>query len=81
MPKTELYGTSRCPYTGDMRESLEWQGRDFIEYDVEADPEALQRMLEVTGGQRTVPVLVEDGRAIQIGWQGRGCVVGSGPHT
>jgi hypothetical protein len=23
----------------------------------------------------TVPLLVEDGKVIQIGWQGRGCVV------
>ena len=74
---TELYGTASCPYTQEMRESLEWQGRDFVEYDVEADAEALRRMLDATGGQRTVPVLVEDGRAVQIGWQGRGCIVAS----
>ncbi len=37
---------------------------------------ALDRMLALTGGQRTVPVLVEDGHVTQIGWQGRGCVVG-----
>ena len=78
MPKTELYGTASCPYTRDMREWLEWNGRDFEEYDVEADPEALKRMREASGGQRTVPVLVEDGKAVQIGWQGRGCVVGLG---
>ena len=23
----------------------------------------------------TVPLLVEDGKVIQVGWQGRGCVV------
>jgi glutaredoxin 3 len=28
-------------------------------------------------GQRRVPVLVEDGRVIQIGWQGHGCTVGA----
>jgi len=27
-------------------------------------------------GQRIVPVLIEDGKLIQSGWQGRGCVVG-----
>jgi hypothetical protein len=31
---------------------------------------------DLSGGQRTVPVLVEDGKVVQIGWQGRGCVVG-----
>ncbi len=30
-----------CPYTQEMREWLEWQGREFDEYDVEARPEAL----------------------------------------
>ena len=33
------------------------------------------RMRALTGGQRTVPVLVEDGKVVQIGWQGRGCVI------
>lgn len=78
MPKTELYGTASCPYTRDMREWLEWNGRDFHEYDVEIDAEAFQRMRDASGGQRTVPVLVEDGKAVQIGWQGRGCVAGGG---
>ena len=73
--RTELYGTAGCPYTSEMREWLEWKNREFDEYDVEADPEALARMLIITGGQCTVPVLVEDGKAMQIGWQGRGCAV------
>ena len=75
MGRTELYGTATCPYTQEMREWLEWKGRDFVEYDVEADAEALKRMYTATGGQRTVPVLLEDGQVVQIGWQGRGCVV------
>ena len=45
-------------------------------YDVEIDTKALKRMLSLTQGQRTVPVLVEDGKVKQIGWQGRSCVVG-----
>jgi mycoredoxin len=73
--KLELYGTATCPYTGEMREWLEWHRREFVEYDVEKDPAALARMRAVAGGQRTVPVLVEDGRVIQVGWQGRGCRV------
>ena len=36
---------------------------------------ARARMIAISGGQRTVPVLVEDGDVVQIGWQGRGCVV------
>ena len=75
MAKTELFGTASCVYTAEMREWLEWNGREFVEYDVERDAGALARMKAATGGQSTVPVLLEDGRAVQIGWQGRGCVV------
>jgi glutaredoxin len=75
MPKFELYGTRTCPYTEDARQWLEWNQRDFVEYDVESDHEALDRMLKLTAGQHTVPVLVEEGKVTQVGWQGRGCVV------
>ena len=75
MAKLELFGTSGCPYTQDMRDWLEWSGKEFIEHDVEADRASLQRMKAITGGQCTVPVLVDDGAVVQIGWQGRGCVV------
>lgn len=75
-----MFGSASCPYTREMREWLEWNGREFEEYDVERDPEALARMKTATGGQSLVPVLVEDGHAVQIGWQGRGCYVGN-PHA
>jgi glutaredoxin len=74
--RLELYGTASCAATREMREWLEWRNADFAEYDVETDADARERMRVVSGGQRTVPVLVEDGRVTQIGWQGRGCVVG-----
>jgi glutaredoxin len=75
-PKYELYGTPRCPYTADMRDWLEMRYLEFVEYDVESDSAALERMKALAGGQRSVPVLVEDGCVTQIGWQGRSCVVG-----
>lgn len=75
MAAFELFGTASCPFTQELRDWLDWKGREFIEHDVETDPEALRRMLSLTAGQRTVPVLVENGKVVQIGWQGRGCVV------
>src|SRR5262249_13711426 len=42
--KLELFGTASCPYTQEMREWLEWRGCDFVEYDVERDPAARERM-------------------------------------
>jgi len=73
--RLELYGTARCPYTGEMRDWLEWKRSEFVEYDVEADPAARLRMREVARGQRNVPLLVEDGNVIQVGWQGHSCIV------
>jgi mycoredoxin len=71
----ELFGTRSCPYTAEMREQLEFRRVAFTEYDVETDDAARARMLELTGGRRTVPVLVEHGRVSEIGWRGRGCVI------
>jgi glutaredoxin len=71
--KLELFGTARCPHTQEMREWLEWKGSEFVEHDVERDPAARQRMRALAVGQRSVPVLVEDDKVIQIGWQGRSC--------
>ena len=71
----ELYTTAGCPYSEAAREDLEWRGIDFVEYDVEKDQEARARMLELTGGTRTVPVIFGRGKPVQVGWMGRGCAV------
>ncbi|MBV9279365.1 MAG: glutathione S-transferase N-terminal domain-containing protein [Chloroflexi bacterium] len=71
----ELYTAAGCPYSAAAREDLEWRGVDFVEYDVEKDPEARERMLRLAGGARTVPVIVEEGRPVQVGWMGRGCTI------
>ena len=75
MAMLELFGSARCPHTSQMRDWLEWKRADFVEYDVEADAAARARMREVAAGQRTVPILVEDGKVVQVGWQGHGCIV------
>lgn len=70
-----LYTTAGCPYSEAAREDLEWRGVDFVEYDVERDRDAYERMLELTGGNRTVPVIFEEGKPVQVGWMGQGCFV------
>jgi glutaredoxin len=57
-----------------MREWLEWKEYEFVQYDVETDPKARERLVEVSG-QRSVPVLLEDGKISRVGWQGRACVI------
>jgi glutaredoxin 3 len=71
----ELYGTRSCPYTAELREELDWQGREFIEYDVDDDAAALARLRALTSGPAAVPVLVEDGRVLHVGYHGRSCYV------
>lgn len=71
----ELFGTARCPHTAEMRDWLEFRRQDFVEYDVETDTDARQRMRELTGGQRSVPILIENGKVSQVGWQGRCCML------
>jgi glutaredoxin len=75
VPRLELYGTARCPYTQEMREWLEWLGHEFVEYDVDTDVAARRRLRELSDGQRNVPVLIEDNKVVQVGWQGRSCMV------
>ena len=71
----ELYATSGCPHCAAARDDLEWRGIAFVEYDVEKDAAARARLLQLTGGTRTVPVIVEEGKPVQVGWMGRSCVI------
>ena len=73
--RVELFTTEHCPYSEAAREDLEWRGVPFVEYDVEKDREAYERMLAITGGNRTVPVIVEEGKPARVGWMGRGCFI------
>ena len=75
MARLELYGAQNCPHTSEMREWLEFRRQDFVEYDVQNDAEARRRFGILAGRQRTVPLLVEEGKVVQVGWQGRGCLV------
>ena len=54
---------------------LEWLGHDFHEYDVEHDRNARNLLRVIAVNLHTVPVLVEEDRIVQVGWQGRGCTV------
>jgi mycoredoxin len=74
----ELFATKTCPYCSELREQLDWDGREYVEYDIDADRAARARLTELAGANPMVPVLVEDGRVTQVGMAGRGCYVGSG---
>ncbi len=71
----DLYTAAGCPHSAAAREDLEWRGLAFVEYDVERDREAYWRMLQLTGGASVVPVIVEEGKPVTVGWMGQGCMV------
>jgi len=73
----ELFGAAGCAYTSEWREHLLWNGVAFVEYDVERDAAARERLIALTGGHAAVPVLVENGRVSEIGWRGRSCAIGA----
>lgn len=50
----ELYGAKGCPYTRELRESLLWDGKEFVEYDVDEDKEALKQLIVLTDRKSVV---------------------------
>jgi len=63
-----IYGKDSCPYTADARDH--YGSRGEVQYiNVKKDADALRRMLELTGGQRRVPVIVEEGM-VTVGFGG-----------
>jgi glutaredoxin 3 len=74
----EVYGTRGCPYTAELRAELEMDDKPFVEYDVDSDAAARDRLFALVSGAVSVPVLVEDGQVVQVGYRGRGCFVAGG---
>ena len=74
MPKFELSERQAVPTPG--RCGIGWNGTGGSTWNTTSSPIPKPGAgWQPYRGQRTVPVLVEDGKVVQIGWQGRGCVV------
>lgn len=56
MATVEIYTTPTCSQCAKTRAWFEAHGIDFIDYNIVKDPEALQRMIEISGS-RNVPVI------------------------
>jgi len=70
MPATaEVFGKAGCPYTRRALEDLAARGVSVTYHDVTQDPAALRRLLELSGGERRVPLILERGR-VAIGCEG-----------
>jgi len=59
-----VYSTPFCGYCGAAKRLLTDKGAEYTEIDVMFDPEQRRKMIEESGGRRTVPQIFVDGRHI-----------------
>jgi glutaredoxin 3 len=64
-----IYGKDTCPYTNAARDHYADTGVPFEYVNVKKDSVQLQKMLAFSGGRRSVPVIVDDGK-VTIGFGG-----------
>jgi mycoredoxin len=60
-----MYSTTWCGYCQRLKRQMDKEGIEFAEVNIEFDPAAADLVMEVNGGNRTVPTLVfGDGSAL-----------------
>ncbi len=64
MVKVELYTTTYCPFCTRAKNLLKRKGIAFDEIDVTEDEELRAKMIEMSGGRRTVPEIFINGKII-----------------
>ena len=63
-----IYTKPGCPYCEQARDFYNSKGIPFIEYDAQNDRARRKEMFAYSGGDPTVPCIVEDGRFKGSGW-------------
>lgn len=63
-----IYMKPGCPYCQQARDYYREQGVEWTEYDAQNDRERRREMFAYSGGDPTVPCIVENGRYLQSGW-------------
>ena len=59
-----MYTTTWCGYCSRLKAQMTREGIEFVEVDIERDPEAASFVEQVNGGNQTVPTLLySDGSA------------------
>ncbi len=66
--KLELYISPSCPYCRAAIKHYTETGTPHTVYDADNDDRLRTRMLDITGGDPTVPAIVVDGQHVQSGW-------------
>jgi glutaredoxin 3 len=65
-----IYGKDSCPYTQAARDDFTRRGVPFEYVNVKKNAADLERMLTLTSGRRAVPVIVDEGGQVTIGFGG-----------
>ena len=63
-----MYTKPGCPYCQQARDHYKREGTAFTEYDAQTDKARQREMLALSGGDPTVPCIVENGKYVQSGW-------------
>jgi glutaredoxin 3 len=67
-----IYTKPGCPYCQKARDHYTEKGVPFDDRNAQDNLAYRREMLRFSGGDPTVPVIVQDGRLVQVGWEGRG---------
>ena len=67
-----IYTKPGCPYCAKAKDHYAAHDIPFEERNAQDSPVYREEMLSFTAGDRTVPVIIEDGVFKQSGWEGRG---------
>ena len=63
-----IYTKPGCPYCDKARNHYTENNIEFTEYDAQNDKQRKEEMLEFSGGDLVVPVIVENGKYVGSGW-------------
>jgi len=63
-----MYTKPGCPYCQEARDHYNAKGITFTDYNAQADATRRREMLALSGGDPTVPCIVENGVYIGSGW-------------
>ncbi len=69
MADVTMYTKPGCPYCAAAKDHYNQEGIAFDEINVIDNPVAQKKVLELSGGERIVPVVIDKGKA-KIGWGG-----------
>ena len=63
-----IYTKPNCPYCQRAKDFYNENNIEFIEYDAQNDKLRQREMLDYSGGDVTVPCIVQDGEYVGSGW-------------